>query len=200
METLEALNRSLFLSINATPATPPWLIDTALFIANYLILLVPLTLVLMWLSGDARQRATAIRACAVTLLALGVNQAIGYVYPHPRPFVIGLGHTFLAHASDPSFPSDHGTVFSTFVLTLLMGGRVRTGLFALAVGVAVAWSRIFVGVHYPFDMIGAVVVSCLVYAVAAPVWMACGAALTRFAVALYRALLSAPIRLGWLRP
>ncbi|QBR01273.1 phosphatase PAP2 family protein [Paraburkholderia pallida] len=200
METLEALNRSLFLSINATPATPPWLIDTALFIANYLILLVPLTLVLMWLSGDARQRATAIRVCAVTLLTLGVNQAIGYVYPHPRPFVIGLGHTFLEHAPDPSFPSDHGTVFSTFVLTLLLGGMLRTGLLALAVGVAVAWARIFLGVHYPLDMIGAVGVSCLVYAVAAPVWKACGSALTRFAVTLYRALLAAPIRLGWLRP
>lgn len=200
METLEALNRSLFLAINATPSTPPWLIDTACLIANYLIFLVPLVLVLMWLSGDARQRTIAIRACAITLLTLGVNQVIGLVWPHPRPFVIGLGHTFLAHAPDPSFPSDHGTVFSVFVLTLLLGKMVRTGLLALAVGVAVAWARVFLGVHFPFDMIGAFAVSCGVYAVAAPVWKACGASLTQFAVALYRALLAGPIRLGWLRP
>lgn len=200
MEALEALNRSLFLAINATPATPRWLIDTALVVANDLIWLVPLALVLMWLSGDARQRAVTIRACAVTLLALGANQLIGLAWPHPRPFVIGLGHTFFAHAPDPSFPSDHGTVFSAFVLTLLLGGMVRTGLAALVVGVAVAWARIFLGVHFPLDMIGACVVSCTTYAVAAPLWNACGAVLTRFAVALYRALLAGPIRLGWLRP
>lgn len=200
METLEALNRSLFLAINATPATPPWLIDTALLIADYLIFLVPLMLVLMWLSGDARQRAIAIRACAVTLLALGANQLIGLVWTHPRPFVLGLGHTFLAHAPDSSFPSDHGTVYSVLVLTLLLGGMVRTGVLALAAGVAVAWARVFVGVHFPFDMIGAFVVASVVYAVTAPVWRACGAALTQFSVALYRALLAAPIRLGWLRP
>lgn len=200
METLEALNHSLFLAINGTPATPLWLIDTARFIAKYVILLVPLALVLMWLSGDARQRAVALRAFALTMLTLGVNQAIGYVYPHPRPFVIGLGHTFLAHAPDPSFPSDHGTVFSVFVLTLLLGGMVRTGLFALVAGVAVMWSRVFLGVHYPFDMIGAFVVSCVVYAAVAPLWRASGAALTQGAVTVYRTLLARPISLGWLRP
>ncbi|MCG5076735.1 phosphatase PAP2 family protein [Paraburkholderia tagetis] len=200
METLEALNHSLFLAINGTPATPRWLIDTALFIANDLILLVPLALVLMWLSGDERQRAVAMRACVVTLVALGVGQVIGHFWPHPRPFVIGLGHTFFAHAPDPSFPSDHGTVCSAFVLTLLLGGMVRTGLIALVLGVAIAWSRVFLGVHFPFDMIGAFVVSCLVYAVVAPVWNACGAALTQYAVTLYRALLAGLIRNGWLRP
>ncbi|CAB3787551.1 Putative undecaprenyl-diphosphatase YbjG [Paraburkholderia caffeinitolerans] len=200
MESLEALNRSLFLAINGTPATPHWLIKTALVVANDLILLVPLALVLMWLSGDARKRAIALRVCVVTLVTLGVNQAIGLAWPHPRPFVIGLGHTFFAHAPDSSFPSDHGTVCSVFVLTLLLGGMVRTGLVALVAGVAIAWSRVFLGVHYPFDMIGALVVSCLVYAVITPVWNACGAALMQFAVTLYRSLLALPIRQGWLRP
>ncbi|MDR3097200.1 MAG: phosphatase PAP2 family protein [Paraburkholderia sp.] len=200
METLEALNRSLFLAINGTPATPRWLIETALVIANDLIFLVPLALVLMWLSGDARQRAIAVRMCVVTLLALGAGQVIGVLWPHPRPFVIGLGHTFFEHAPDPSFPSDHGTVCSAFVLTLLLGGMVRAGLVALVGGVAIAWSRVFLGVHFPLDMIGALVVSCLAYAVVAPLWNACGTAFMQFAVRLYRMLLAAPIRHGWLRP
>ncbi|WP_213307045.1 phosphatase PAP2 family protein [Paraburkholderia sacchari] len=200
METLEALNRSLFLAINATPATPHWLIETALVVANDLILMVPLALVLMWLSGDERKRALALRVGVVALVTLGVNQAIAFAWPHPRPFVIGLGHTFFEHAPDSSFPSDHGTVCSVFVLTLLLGGMVRAGLLALVAGVAIAWARVFLGVHFPFDMIGAFVVSCLVYAVITPVWNAYGVAFTQFAVTLYRSLLALPIRQGWLRP
>jgi undecaprenyl-diphosphatase len=199
MENIEAFNQSLFLMINATPATPAWLIDTALFFANYVILMVPVVLVAMWLAGDARQRELAIRVCAVTFLALGANQLIGLAWPHPRPFVIGLGHTFLDHAPDPSFPSDHGTVFASFVLTLLLGGMMRTGCIALVAGVAVAWARIFLGVHYPLDMLGALTVSCVAWVVIVPVWKAGGPAITRLAVTLYRVLFARPISLGWLR-
>ena len=54
METIEAFNQAFFLMINGTPATPAWLVGTALFSANYLIWLVPFVLVGMWLSGKER--------------------------------------------------------------------------------------------------------------------------------------------------
>ncbi|SMG60990.1 phosphatase PAP2 family protein [Paraburkholderia susongensis] len=200
MNTIETFNQALFMTINATPATPAWLIGTALVFANYLIWLIPLGLVMMWLSGDIQQRGLAIRACVVTLLALGANQVIGLVWPHPRPFMIGLGHTFLQHAADSSFPSDHGTVFSAVALTLLRGRMVRTGSMTVAAGIVVAWARIFLGVHFPLDMIGAAAVPCIVYAATAPLWNAGGSTLTRLVVALYRTLLARPIGLGWLRP
>ena len=40
MDTLEHLNQSLFLLINADPASPAWRIQAGMFIANRLILLV----------------------------------------------------------------------------------------------------------------------------------------------------------------
>jgi len=124
MEILEAFNQALYLRINGTTATPAWQVHAALLIADYLIGLIPLLLVGMWLSGDERRRELAIRGCLVAMLALGANQLIGLVWQHPRPFMIGLGHTFLPHAPDPSFPSDHCTVFSAIALTLLLG-RMR---------------------------------------------------------------------------
>ena len=39
-----------------------------------------------------------------------------------------------------------------------MAGR-RAGLSALALGVAVGWSRIFLAAHYPSDIVGAAVVA-----------------------------------------
>ena len=198
METIEALNRALFLIINGTPAMPVWLVSSALFAANYLIWLIPLLLTGMWLSGCNRQRELAICACLVALFALGANQLIGLVWSHPRPFAIGLGHAFLPHVADSSFPSDHATVFASVALTLLIGRMRWLGGITLVVGIAVAWARVFLGVHFPLDMIGAVAVACIAYAVIAPLWKMRGPAATRLAVSLYRTLLAWPISRGWL--
>ncbi|ACD18510.1 phosphatase PAP2 family protein [Paraburkholderia phytofirmans] len=198
MQTLEAFNQALFLMIDATLSTPAWCIDFARSIADYLIYLVPLCLTAMWLSGDERQRETALRACCVTLLALGINQLIGLVWPQPRPFVLGIGHTFLDHAPDPSFPSDHGTIFASIALTLLLGGVKRYGSLIVLSGLAVAWARIFIGVHFPLDMAGAVVVAAVAFMLVAPPWRLAGPSMTRGLIALYRKLLAWPIERGWL--
>ena len=179
---LEALNRALFLAIDATPGSPGWLIGTASAIANGLIWSIPLLLVCLWLTGDTYRRETALKVCVITLAALGVNQLIGLAWQHPRPFMIGLGHTYLAHAADSSFPSDHGTVFASVSITLLLRGMKRLGAAMIAGGVAVAWARIFLGVHFPLDMIGAVCVAAVVHTAIAPLWRRAGAPVTRLAV------------------
>jgi undecaprenyl-diphosphatase len=198
MNTLEAFNQTLFLTINATPSTPASLLDIARFIADYLIYLVPLSLTAMWLSGDAHRRETALHACCAALLALGINQVIGLLWPHPRPFVMGIGHTFLDHVPDSSFPSDHGTIFACVALTLLLNGVRRLGIAIVLAGLAVAWARVFVGVHFPLDMMGAVVVASVAIFLLAPFWQLLGASATRGLVAVYRKLLAWPIGRGWL--
>ncbi|MFM0380846.1 phosphatase PAP2 family protein [Paraburkholderia strydomiana] len=198
MNALEALNRALFLSINATPSAPVWLIDIARFIADDVIYLVPLLLVALWLAGGEDRRAAAVRVCCAVLVALGINQLIGLGWMHPRPFMIGLGHTFIEHAPDSSFPSDHVTVLASGALTLLLAGERRYGLSMLLAGLAVAWARVFVGVHFPLDMAGAVAVACVACALVAPLWRMSGAALTRGLITVYRKLLAWPIGRGWL--
>ena len=200
MNSLEAFNRALFLSINATPDTPQWQIDIALAVANDLIYLIPVLLALSWLFGDRHQRSTSVRACCVTLLALGLNQLIGLAWMHPRPFMIGLGHTFMEHAPDSSFPSDHATVFASVALTFLFAGLWRRGWLVVVAGIAIAWARIRVGVHFPFDMAGALGVACVACALVAPLWSLVGDRLMQMLIVLYRKTLSWPISRGWLAP
>ena len=52
---LENLNNTLFLLINATPASEGWQISLATFIARDLILIVPLLAAAMWLWGERKQ-------------------------------------------------------------------------------------------------------------------------------------------------
>ncbi|TAM18722.1 MAG: phosphatase PAP2 family protein [Pandoraea sp.] len=200
MEAFEALNQAIFLILNATSATPHWLIVAGVLIADYAIWIVPVMLVSLWLAGGDERREIAVRACFVGLLALGINQAIGIVWYHPRPFAMGIGHTFLAHAPDSSFPSDHATLLSAISFTLLCAGKRRLGLFVLLVDVAVAWARVFVGAHWPFDMIGAVIVAGAACILGSPLWRVGGIVVTTKMIALYRKVLALPIGQGWLRP
>lgn len=200
MTPLELLNRALFLAINAGPGTASWLIQFASLIANDLIGVIPLALAALWLWGDDRLRALALRACAVALLAVAANQAIGMVWPHPRPFMIGLGTTWFAHTPDSSFPSDHVTVFSGIGFTLIRGRVYRLSAVVCCGGLLVAWARVFLGVHFPFDMAGAVVVAVLTYAVLTPLWKRAGVSATTLVLRLYRWVFARPIATGWIRP
>lgn len=121
------------------------------------------------------------------------------VWWHPRPFMIGLGHSYLQHASDSSFPSDHATVFASVALTMLLHRLWSVGIATLFAGLVVAWARVFVGVHFPLDMAAAAEVACVSYALLAPLWNASGLWLTDRTVAIYRAGLAGPISRRWLR-
>lgn len=192
MNDLEAFNRFLFLRLNGDASSPGWLVQVATGIADYLIYLIPLLLLALWFRGGYGCRKSAIRACLVTLLALGANQAIGFLWPHPRPFMVGLGHTWIAHAPDASFPSDHMTVFAGVGLTLLLDGLSGWGMATFAAGLCVAWARVFLGVHFPLDMAGAVGTAAAAYVILTPLWRRLGGSLTDLAERLYQRVLVAP--------
>jgi undecaprenyl-diphosphatase len=66
-------------------------------------------------------------------------------YPEPDPLV--------RTPTDLSFPSGHSaTSFASAVLLARAAPRFAVPLYALAV--AIAFSRVYVGVHYPLDVVG----------------------------------------------
>ncbi|WP_413439469.1 phosphatase PAP2 family protein [Sulfuriferula sp. GW1] len=199
MERIEALNRALFLKINAGLGSAPWMIDGAVVIANDLIYLIPVLLIAMWLRGNEAKRRLAIQTCLTAMLGLGLNQVISSVWQHPRPFAMGLGHAWAQHVADSSFPSDHMTIFTAIGISLLLGRERLLGSLTLAAGSGVAWARIFLGLHFPLDMLGAVGVACLSYAALSPLWRHTGDRVTRFVERLYQSFMAWPIAQGWMR-
>lgn len=199
MNEIEALNRNLFLQINGGNDTPSWLVQTAIGMADYLVYLIPVLFAAQWLWGGQDRRRLTVKACLVTLLALGANQVIGLFWMHPRPFMLGLGRAWLAHATDSSFPSDHATVFASVGLAMLFGGATRLATGILVTGALVAWARVFLGVHFPLDMAGSVAVSAVAYGVVSPLWRVAGEPLVQQFEWLYHTLLAWPIHAGWVR-
>lgn len=195
---MENLNHTLFLWLNA-PADPNNLVLTsATFFAQYLILTIPIFFGLAWLRGQETTRKCLLVASAAVLLGLVINQLIGMIWPHPRPFVIGLGHNFLLHAADSSFPSDHLTIWLSVAFSFLIQRKlVKLGLSMVVLGLPVAWARIYLGVHYPADMLGALVVA------AFSAWLSLRTAgfylPTVFSIAssIHRRLFGKLIAIGW---
>ncbi|ALK99255.2 MULTISPECIES: phosphatase PAP2 family protein [unclassified Massilia] len=201
---LENINLLWFSMVNANVGLHGWRLELALFCAEWLILLVPIGLLGLWMSGVGAQREAAVKALAATGCALGINAVIGLLWYHARPFAAGAGHSFMHHAPDSSFPSDHGTIMFTVALVLAASSvpaAKRFGRSLLPLAFVVAWARVFLGVHWPMDMLGALAVALgvtllfhtrLVDALCASLTAALGT--------LYRHLLARPIARGWLRP
>lgn len=157
---MDQLNDHLFFLINASAHPPGLVLVGPLFLARWLVPLAVMLFVSLWVRGRTRDRGGLLAATLTMLLAISANQLAGLAYFHPRPFMIGLGHQYLAHPPDNSFPSDHATFLWSLGFSLLALGVLRRwAVLLVAGGVAVAWARVYVGVHFPLDMAGSLAVA-----------------------------------------
>lgn len=89
----------------------------------------------------------------------------------PRPFVAGLVPAYIAHSSSASLPSTHATVMFFIAFALLLRADLRkAGVVAFLLACIVGWARIYVGVHYPLDVVAGMALGALLAAVIALVW------------------------------
>lgn len=118
-------------------------------------------------TGDPTEnRKMVLFAIIIVILTLGVDKLIEMMYFRPRPFVSHDVMLLIQKSNtDPSFPSNHAA--GSFALAFaLFWKRRKPGSILLILAALMALSRIFIGVHYPFDVIaGALIafgVTCIV--------------------------------------
>ena len=199
IDALDAFNQALFLQLNAGANPSQSALFLATLSAKWLMYLVPPLMSAGWLWGTPAQRNLLLRSLATIVLALLFSQAIRYVLPHPRPFAIGLGHAYLAHEANASFPSNHMSIFMALSLSQLFAQAYRLGSLCLLAAFAAAWGRIYLGVHFPLDMLGGIFVAGLAWVLIAWCWTRWGSPCLDLAERAYRRVFALPIRLGYVR-
>ncbi|HEQ1858726.1 TPA: undecaprenyl-diphosphate phosphatase [Providencia alcalifaciens] len=201
---LEQLNLDLFNLINATPESASGTIALATVIAKRLILIFPLFTVACWFWGAqsnmTRQRAFACKTAYAIVIGLVISWLIGYFAPHERPFVMGIGSNFLDHDATPSFPSNHGTIVFTFVFAFLFWLRTWVGFVFMVPAIVIAWSRIYLGVHWPLDMVGAFILGAISCGLSQLIWAMGGSVIQQPITRLYHLVFGSLIRKGWMQP
>ncbi|RKN38528.1 bifunctional phosphatase PAP2/diacylglycerol kinase family protein [Streptomyces hoynatensis] len=105
--------------------------------------------------GNRPARRAALRGVgALALASLATNTVVKYVSRRERPLIdaVPLARRLHRQPKSTSFPSGHAASAAAFATGVAMESR-RHGLLVAPFAAAVAASRVYVGVHYPADVL-----------------------------------------------
>ncbi|HOP07713.1 MAG TPA: phosphatase PAP2 family protein [candidate division Zixibacteria bacterium] len=155
LEFLDSLDKTLFVFVNFYLANPVTDFIMPILTSDYLLRIgygIAMLAVLIW--GDRRLRWLVL----VSLIVLTVtdqtsSQFLKKLIERPRPcHVLSQVHLLVGCGGGFSMPSSHAA--NAFAQAALFALTTRTAKYWLVPTAAlVALSRIFVGVHYPFDVL-----------------------------------------------
>lgn len=133
------------------------LIDNVMIIfAEYVQYAFGILIILLWIKNKTNYRVIAFQTLFAIILAYSINRIVEIFIYRERPFISHSIKQLVDHTANSSFPSDHATAAIVIATTLWLSAyRSKYIWFILALGVA--FSRVWVGVHYPLDVIAGIV-------------------------------------------
>ncbi|MFW3461035.1 phosphatase PAP2 family protein [Streptomyces microflavus] len=173
---------SLLYDINGlAKAAPTWFDQVMEFVGEYGTMF-GLVLVGLWCWWSMRKRGSAedsvtavaglVWAPLAAALAVVINIPIRGFVERPRPFNDHEGLEVLIHGkTDYSFVSDHATLAMALAVGIFVANR-KFGFVALGLALFAGVSRVYMGVHYPTDVIGGFALGTATALLLAPLAMA----------------------------
>lgn len=197
--SLDHLNLYVFNLLNAPDHASHLMANYAIFIAHDLVYLIILIFALLWLRGDYQTKRHVLKAFLFTCITLCISEIASAVFHTPRPFVMELGNTLIEHAPTGSFPSNHMTIFSSIAFAYYFSEQRQVGKLLIAVAWLAAWSRVYVGVHFPIDMFGAFLLAFAVNASGLTLWNTHKERLMQWILAIYQKIFHPLLQKGWVK-
>ncbi|MEX6430774.1 MAG: phosphatase PAP2 family protein [Ferrimicrobium sp.] len=176
MPEIVTLNRKLYLDVNHFAVSTPW---AHAFMAGYSHLigigLLALLLLVAWFRARSRpdpQRRVAkvLWAAGGTTLAEGISHyVLKPLIAERRPYLT-LAHVevLLTRTNGYSFPSGHATIAGATIVGLWLSRDKLLTVLAFIVGIMLAFGRVYVGMHYPGDVVAGLIFGGLFVLVLSP--------------------------------
>lgn len=124
-----------------------------IFGAEYLIYLMLFITVFLGIKGQTKDK----KAFLLIILSIPISvifiKIIHLFYFEPRPFITYNFISLVKEANDASFPSRHATISGVLAFSYIYF-KSKWALAFIFAAVWVGLSRVYVGVHYPLDIIG----------------------------------------------
>ncbi len=152
---MSAFNLSVFNFIYSFSHRNILLDGAGIFFAQYLayLLIFGFLILAFGQRGLRRKLYVFCEGALAVILARGIiTEIIHFFYYHPRPFE-ALGFMPLISESGSSFPSGHMTFFFALAMAVWYADR-KWGIVYLILALVMGIARIYVGVHWPLDILG----------------------------------------------
>ena len=159
---MQSIDLVLFNIFGAGFTPDPRLLQLALRTSTVAIwLIVAVIATTAWRHRATRGDALLVLLCAG--LAQMLAHALAAQLDMPRPFMIGLSPDYAGHSGRGGLPSTHACVMAAVATYMawrpgMRWASVVTALLAVVTGLA----RVYLGVHFPFDVLGGFALGALV--------------------------------------
>ena len=148
----------IFEKINSLAGKYSWLDSIAIFFAKYFDYFLIFLIFIFLIKNFKRYWRPIVKTVSAGILArLGFTEIIRFFYKRPRPFVENKVNLLLNHSSSSSFPSGHAAFYFA-ISTVIYSYNKKAGLLFFLASFLISFSRVFVGIHWPSDILGGVLI------------------------------------------
>ena len=153
------MNENMFRLVNDLGKENTFLNPVFIFIAEYMVIFLALAVLIFWFTRIYKNRIMVICGSITFVIAELLGKIAGKIHSNHQPFEeLNNVNQLIEKAVDNSFPSDHTILFFSFCVTFCLFKGAR-GAFWIVLALLVGVSRIWVGVHYPADILAGAMIS-----------------------------------------
>ncbi|MEM3832681.1 MAG: phosphatase PAP2 family protein [Thermoprotei archaeon] len=108
--------------------------------------------ILLWVFGKEKEKKSSILMALGFIIAIIFGEFSKMLIMQPRPSV--LFYLIPEKLNDYSYPSGHALIVATGAIIALLMLPLFVSIPLLIEAIAVSYSRIYIGVHWPIDILG----------------------------------------------